>query len=207
MIYKDETRSFYIHPGVTCVCTLSVPDLSADPDQAQAMGKSVSEKSENIDQFMSEIMFPQYIRALRSAILAYLNSDLPEYFLHGHRVKVCSLPIWSTTPAAYNYATDTVIIDADTLNIGYHGDSGQFVYGHELGHRIMHFRGQEITDRAISVASSILSLSDRKLLLEVMADAFGSLISTGKNSRFTQYIEPLKQEGLQRAALRLAWSC
>lgn len=207
MIYKDETRSFYIHPGVTCVCTLSVPDLSADPDQAPAMGESVSEKSENIDRFMTEFMFPQYVRALKNATMAYLDSDLPEYFLHGHRVEVRSLPIWADTPAAYDYSTDTIIIGADTLNIGCHGTSGQFVYGHEFGHRIMHFRGQKLTDSAISTASSILALSDRKFLLEIMADAFGSLISVDKASRFTEYIEPLKQEGLQRAALRLAWSC
>lgn len=207
MIYKDETRSFYIHPGVTCVCTLSVPDLFADPDQAPAMGKSVSEKSENIDQFMTEIMFPQYVRALRNAITAYLSSDLPEYFLHGHRVEVRSLPIWADTPAAYDYSTDTVIIGADTLNIGCYGTPGQFVYGHEFGHRIMHFRGKKITDRAISEASSILALSDRKFLLEILADAFGSLISPDKPSRFTEYIETVKQEGLRKAALRLAWSC
>lgn len=207
MIYKDETRSFYIHPGIICVCTLSVPDLDAEPNQALAMGESISEKKENIDQFMSEIMFPQYIRALRNATMAYLNSDLPEYFLHGHRVEVYPFPIWSDTPAAYNYSSDTIIIDADTLNIGSQGNPGQFVYGHEVGHRIMHFRGQEITDRAISLASSILALSDRNFLLEVMADAFGSLISAGERSRFTEYIEPVKQEGLQRAALRLAWSC
>lgn len=207
MTYKNETRNFYIHPGVNCVCTLPVPDLSADPNQASAMGESVSEKSERIDQFMSEIMFPQYVRALRKAVLAYINSDLPEYFLYGHRVEICSFPIWSDVRAGYNSFSDLIIIDADTLNIGYRGTPGQFIYGHELGHRIMHIRGQRLTESAISMASSILSFSDRKVLSEVIADAFGSLVSSSGSSRFTEDIDPLKQEGLQRAALKLAWSC
>ncbi len=40
-------------------------------------------------------------------------------------------------------------------------------------------------------------------LLEVMADAFGALISPGKNSRFAVGLDPIKQEGLRLAALRL----
>lgn len=207
MIYKTEERSFYIHPGVNCICRLSVPDLSADPDQARAMGNSLSEKSESIDQFLSEIFFPQYVRALRTAVLAYLASDLPEYFLRGHRVLVGSIPIWEDSRAAYDPYDDLVIIDANALNLGAYGSSSQFIYGHELGHRIMHFRGTESTDKAIAFASSVLSTCDRTFLLEVMADAFGALISPGKNSRFTDGLDPIKQEGLQLAALRLAWSC
>lgn len=207
MIYKKEERKFYIHPGVTCTCRIPIPDLSADPDQAQGMGKSVSEKSENMDKFLSEILFPQYVRALRKAVLAYLNSNLPEYFLRGHRVLLDSFPIWDDRRAAYDPYDDMVIIDADTLNMGAYGNSGQFVYGHELGHRIMHLRGSAVTDSAISFASSVLCTSNRVLLLEVIADAFGSLISTDKGSRFTEDIDPIKREGLQKAALRLAWSC
>jgi len=207
MIYKTEERSFYIHPGVSCICRLSVPDLSADPNQAQAMGNSVSEKSENIDQFLTEIFFPQYVRALRKAVLAYLDSDLPEYFLNGLRVLVGSIPIWDNRRAAYYPHDDLIFIDADTLNIGACGNPGQFIYGHELGHRIMRFRGSDATDKAIDYASSVLATCDRAFLLEMMADAFGSLISRGQTSRFTEDFSPHKQEGLQLAALRLAWSC
>ncbi len=152
MIYKTEERSFYIHPGVNCICRLSVPDLSADPDQARAYaGNSLSEKRRVSINFCRKFS-PQYVRALRTAVLAYTRLRSSRIFPAWSPVFLSvPIPIWEDSRAAYDPYDDLVIIDANALNLGACGSSGQFIYGHELGHRIMHFRGTESTDKSDSL--------------------------------------------------------
>lgn len=203
MIYTTVKRKFYIIPGVTCVCEIPIPDLAADPTQANAMGKSISEKEENLDQFLTEILFPQYTSALKRAVASYQISGLPEKFLHGHTVNIVPMPF--EFPASYHILSDIISIDPDLLVIGCRLFSGRFAYGHEFGHRIMNFRKDQL-DSAISTVCSILAISDTNFATEILADAFGDLISGGDKSRF-DVIDPEKQEGLRLTALKLAWSC
>lgn len=202
MIYTTAKRSFYISPGVSCFLEIPVPDLNADPTQACALGKSISEKNENLDRFLSELFFPQYISAIKKAIYSYRKSKLPEKFLIGHRIKVTRMP--RNSPACYYIPSDLIIIDPDALCIGFDNSSGTFVYGHEFGHRIMAFRSSGL-DSALSEASGVLMLSDKHLLTEFLADAFGSMICCDTRSRF-MILPGSEQEGLRRVALKLAWS-
>lgn len=204
-MYTLETREFYISPGVTCTCEIPVPDLSADPSQASGLGNSISEKSENLDQLLSEILFPQYTSAIKRAIHNYRTSALPEKYLYGHKVHV--LPMPRNNPALYHWPSDTIVIDPDTLSIGSRDISGKFVYGHEFGHRIIHFSSRETVEQALNAVCSILAISSRKLAEETLCDAFGSLISHDTAERFDSEIVFIKQEGIKRVALRLAWSC
>lgn len=202
MIYTTVKRKFYISPGVTCFCELPIPDLAVDSTQAEAMGECISEKKENLDRFLTEIFFPQYTSALKRAIASYQSSGLPEKFLHGHTVNIVPMPL--EFPASYHILSDIISIDPDLLVIGCRLFSGRFAYGHEFGHRIMNFRKEQL-DSAISTTFSILSISDSNFATEILADAFGSLISVGDKSRFDM-IDPEKQEGLRLTALKLAWS-
>lgn len=209
MIYTTETRNFYLSPGVNCTIEIPVPDLRADPDQAPGLGKSRSEKSENLDQFLSEIFFPQYTRALKKANACYMSADLPEKFLCGANVAVRSLPSRiDGIHGFYNYDDDIIVINADTLVIGCKTASGEFVYGHEIGHRIVFKKNAADSDAAISDVCSILMISDCKLAQEYLCDAFGELIAfdSREPSTFKQKTGT-KMEGLMHTALKLAWSC
>lgn len=204
-MYTLETREFYISPGVTCTCDLPIPDLSADPTQAPALGDSISEKNEKLDQFLSEILFPQYTSAIKMAIRNYRASALPEKYLYGHNVHVMPMP--SSNPALYYWPSDMIFIDPDALSIGIKDTPGKFIYGHEFGHRIIHFSSHETVNLVLNAVCSILTISSQKLAEEILCDAFGSLISHNTSERFDSEIDPIKQEGIKLAALRLAWSC
>lgn len=205
MKYTIASREFYISPGITCLCEIPVPDLAVDPDQAPALGNSYSEKEENLDMFLSEIFFPQYIGAIKRIIANYQHSALPAKYLYGLHVHVTSLP--RMHPALYHLPTDMIIIDPDTLSIGFGGKSGKFVFGHEFGHRIIRFSHDDCVIQALKYVYSILPVSNQKLLQEVLCDAFASLISGDPFTRFDNAIDPIKQKGLNHAALQLAWSC
>lgn len=208
MIYTTETRSFFLSPGVNCTVELPVPDLGVNPDQAPGLGKSHSEKSENLDKFLSEILFPQYTRALKRSHDCYMASDLPEKFLSGSNVTVMSLnvPVYGIY-GFYQSNSDLIFIDTDTLALGCKAGPGEFIYGHELGHRILHKKNVLASESAISDVCSFLAISYRKLALELLCDAFGELVSSGSESDFNTLLNEKAVEGLKRIALKLAWSC
>lgn len=209
MIYTTECRRFLLNPKVNCKIEVPVPNLEADPDQAPGLGKSRSEKEENLDQFLSEIFFPQYIRALKEAHNCYLSADLPEKFLRGANVSVEPLPSHSDgVYGFYDHNDDVIGINADTLVCGCRTASGKFVYGHEIGHRIVFKKNQSESESAISDVCSVLMISDRKLAIEFLCDAFGELISSkDRQSAFHELFGKEITEGLGRVALKLAWSC
>lgn len=210
MIYTTETRNFFLSPGVNCTVEVPVPDLRADPYQAPGLGKSHSEKSENLDRFLSEIFFPQYTRAIKNSNACYISAGLPEKFLCGVNVSVESLPVLITgVHGFYNHNDDIIVINADTLVIGCRSASGEFVYGHEVGHRIVYKKNAAESEAAISDVCSIMMISDRKCALEMLCDAFGELIASNsrRSSAFRQLVAYEKIEGLKKTALKLAWSC
>lgn len=210
MFYTTETRNFYLGYGVNCMVEVPVPDFGADPDQASGLGKSRSEKSENLDRFLSEIFFPQYTRALKKSNACYMSADLPKKFLRGANVSVVSLsPFVDGIHGFYNHDDDIIVINADTLVMGCRSASGEFVYGHEVGHRIVYKKNVTESEAAVSEACSIMMISDRKCALEMLCDAFGELTASNsrKMSSFRQLVGHEKVDGLKRIALKLAWSC
>lgn len=209
MFYTTETRNFYLTPGVNCTVEVPVPDFGADPDQAPGLGKSRSEKSENLDQFLSEIFFPQYVNALKRAHSSYMAANLPKKFLYGTNVSVESLPVLiDGIHGFYNHNNDIIVINADTLVCGCRSASGTFVYGHEVGHRIVYKKNAAESEAAISDVCSILMISNREIAKEHLCDAFGELVAfdSRRPSAFIQTVGT-KIDGLKNTALKLAWSC
>lgn len=205
LIYTTESRSFALGHNITCTCELPIPDLNANPNQAAAMGKSYSEKNEKLDEFFTEIYFPQYTRELKGVIEQYSVSDLPQKFLYGLSFVVRPLPIQNEIYAFYCFDTDTITINADTLVCGAQTGSGRFICGHEIGHKIVH--NMRNSAETISEVCSILMISDVFTAREILCDAFGQIVAPNDFSRFNACLERNKCEGLERAALKLAWSC
>lgn len=201
-------RRFYFS-GVEYTVEVPVPDLERDPDSGRALGKSYAEKNENLDKFLSELIFPQYTRSMRNAISAYKSSKLPEKFLHGQRVKITPLPMMTDDVRGYyNISRDIICLDNDSFSIGLSSGCGNFLYGHESGHRILEIKKRD-KDEALAEVSSILSISNTIIITELLCDAFGYLICHGDRTRFDVLPDILsdKKEGIALVALKLAWKC
>lgn len=208
MVEKMVNRRFYFS-GVEYTVEVPVPDLERDPDSGRALGKSYAEKNENLDKFLSELIFPQYTRSMRNAISAYKSSKLPEKFLHGQRVKITPLPMMTDDVRGYyNISRDIICLDNDSFSIGLSSGCGNFLYGHESGHRILEIKKRD-KDEALAEVSSILSISNTIIITELLCDAFGYLICHGDRTRFDVLPDILsdKKEGIALVALKLAWKC
>lgn len=208
MVEKMVNRRFYFS-GVEYTVEVPVPDLERDPDSGRALGKSYAEKNENLDKFLSELIFPQYTRSMRNAISAYKSSKLPEKFLHGQRVKITPLPMMTDDVLGYyNISRDIICLDNDSFSIGFSSGCGNFLYGHESGHRILEIK-KRYKDEALAEVSSILSISNMIIITELLCDAFGYLICHGDRTRFDVLPDILsdKKEGIALVALKLAWKC
>lgn len=211
MVYKLVNRHFSMPYGVTCTIEVPVPDLDKDPTQAPALGQTYSEKQEKLDEFLTEMFFPQYTRAMKRGIKSYERSELPKKFLYHQQVLITPLSNFSSGfRGFYNFEQDVIGLDSDSFSIGFRYGSGSFLYGHENGHRIMFFR-QNQKPNAISEIKNILSISDDKFAEEILCDAFGYLLSeddcTNDCTRFDILadVTHIKREGLSRVALKLAW--
>lgn len=208
MVHKLETRRFYLSPGITCIVEIPIPDLATDSSQAEELGSSYYEKTEKLDQFLTEMFFPQYIHAAKRAINCFTCSQLPPIFLEGQKLIITPIPVHLThSPAMYHSGKDTIIIDSDSFSIGFCDGSGIFLYGHEVGHRIIEFR-KRAKASAIDEVKGILSISDSSLAEETLCDAFGYHLDSSGKTRFDVINTPeSKRKALVNVALKLAWSC
>lgn len=207
MVYTFASTEFILPPGVTCTCKIPVPDIELCPSQAVGLGKCPDEKAENLEHMLNDMLFPQYRRALTNAISMYEKSELPNHFLYDQTVIIEPLPvIYDGVLAYYHRGNDTIVLDCDSFSLGFKLGTGDFLYGHECGHRIFRFR-KSGRERALNDVRSIIGITDRKLAEELLCDAFGYLVNPQGKSRLDLFegISPLKKEGLALAALRLAW--
>lgn len=208
MVYKLASKRFFMSHNVTCIVEVPVPDLAKDPNQAEGLGKSCSEKNEKLDEFLTDMLYPQYTRAMKAAIDAFIRSKLPTKFLYRQQVLVSPLPVYENgVRGFYDNQIDLIGLDSDSFSIGFLEGSGEFLYGHENGHRIIFFRSNKKAD-AISEIKSILSISDDYLAEELLCDAFGYLMNENGKTRFDILpdINRFKREGMALTALKLAWS-
>lgn len=208
MVNKLVRRQFTMSYNVKCTVGVPAPDLDADPNQAPGLGDSYSEKKENLDKFLTEIIFPQYTRAMRGGIDAFVRSKLPTKFVYQQKVVIAPLFIYDDDLLGfYNHIEDYIGLDSDSFSLGFSEGTGIFLYGHEVGHRIVFFRPRK-KQEALSEVKNILMISDDKIAEEILCDAFGYLLNENGVTRFDTLpdITPIKREGLARVALKLAWS-
>lgn len=204
-IYKEAVRTSTLRHRVEVICMIPIPDVKADPDQAPAMGNSISEKEEKLEEFVELFMAPQYFRAMRSCISTFEQSELPIRLLAKQRVCICVTP--RDTPGLYNHRNQTIYMDPDAT-IGLGVPSGEFIFGHEIGHKAMYVKDDSMW--LLKEAAAILGMSCQgnvRQLEELIADEFGNLI-TGMDVDNVHFREPLgllKREGIQRKILQYVW--
>lgn len=203
MVCKEVSKDFWFRPGITCTCYAIVPDLEVEPEE---LGKDLEKKYRTEEEILENWIYPQATRRMKAVLESYEMSELPKKFLVGQKIVLYPISDFRCL-GSYISKLDIILLDSDAFSIGVRGGSGAFLYGHECGHRIMHFRKSALKT-ALEETKSLLMISDEHMAEEVLCDAFGELLDyegyyegdiIGKLNR-------LKRKGLERIALKLAYS-
>jgi len=188
-------KEFFFPPGVTVKCHVPVPGHSED----EAFNKQVT--------LAEDLMNAQVVNRILRTIDAYENSGLPEKFLIGQKIIVRPFHWSEQALGSFSYKLDLIELDTNAFSIGVYGSSGEYLYGHENGHRIMYYKKRAIPD-AITEVMGMFDISNLFVASEFLCDAFGCVINEqGYDFDKIMEISQNKRDGLKRIALRLAWSC
>ena len=186
---KESTLASKVHVRVI----LSVPEICGSHESPN------SEKQEAIEQIMEDYMAPQYFRCVKKFLESLKNADIPEKLYHGQEVIVKGFDIDEIAKAFYQIDTKQIYFDANAMIL----QEADFIFAHELGHKTLYVKSKGL--ETFGLARDLLELSDLHKLNELLADAFGAIV-TGKSLNNVSELPELKQEGLKRLMLRLAWS-
>ena len=118
--------------GISVTVIVPIPDVQSNPEQALAMGRSISEKEENIAKFAGELLIPQGTNAVKKMVREYLRKEaLPERLIRGQNITVCPMPAFM---AAYIPSEDQMYMDNDAA-IGLYGDE-MYILGYLVGRKL-----------------------------------------------------------------------
>lgn len=186
---KESTLAHKVHVRVL----ISIPEICGSFESQD------SEKLEQFERFMEEDIAPQYFRIVRKFLDTFQKADIPEKFYNKQEIIVSSFHTPEKVRALYNWITREIYFDPNSLILS----DADFVFGHELGHKIIHVKSNG--SQTIKYASNILSNSNTYEMEELLANALAAVM-TGKVDEYSAELPSLKQEGLKRAMLKLAWS-
>ena len=175
-------------------CTFCVPDVKTDPTAAPAMGKCKSEKDENLEKFVEEILAPQQFRAMREIYNVFEESPITNRLAYGQVINIEQLPFGVF--GYFNSMNYIICIDFNTLLSYSHG---AHTFGHELGHKLIavkHSYFQEIIEEIMRT----INIYDKRICSELLCESFGNLLGES----VYEFSDHLKIEYLQRKMLWLA---
>ena len=203
-VYRAIVRKSTLKHKVEVTCRILVPDLSVDPTQALACGEDTYERNENLERFAEEFMEPQYFGAMRRNIEAYENSLLPTRLLYKQPVEIG--PIAINIPAAYGHGV--IFMENDAV-CGIGRSTGEFLFGHEMGHKAMDVKEEEMLIREIAGILAIGYDFNEERLKELAADEFGNMIDTRRvidRCIFHYPVDEGRRKEIQRRILKFAWN-
>lgn len=173
-------------------CTFYVPDVKADPTAAPAIGECQSEKDENLEMFVEEILAPQQFRAMREIYNVFEESPIPNRLAHNQVIDIESLPFGLF--GYYNTMTSIIGIDFNTV-LSY--SLGAHTFGHELGHKLILIKDSYFD---IDEIMRVINIHDKRICIELLCESFGNLLGES----VYELPDNLKLEYLQRKMLWLA---
>ncbi len=206
MGYRTIIKNSVLPHGVNVRCELFVPDVYSDENAAPAMGKTASEKNENLEKFAEEIWAPQYFRHARNILNTFENSQIPIKFVKGQNWLLTRL--WSIREqlrGVYDRYEDTVIEDIDTTL----KPLGETVFGCVIGGKILAVKDADSVQRAVQEAHDIISLEDKKDLEFLLAHAAGNIVRRPDDDVHDVLLKVMSEGSAKRfekIILQLAWS-
>lgn len=209
-IDREISRTITMDHRMQVTCTIPIPDVKADPSQAPAMGKCVSQKDEELEKLAEETLFPQGFRAIKRSVKIYEKADLPERLINGQKVFICAFPeilVSLRMMSLYAYSGDTMFFDYNGI-IGLCDKPDGFFFGHEVGNKVFHIKnGKENLIRPMASILGIHPEENLRKLQNLMADEVGNIVSSKifDGKYFGVSIEPVKRKEIQRMILQLIW--
>lgn len=158
------------------------------------MRKRESEKNENLEMFVEEILAPQQFRAMWEIYNIFEGSPIPNRLAYGQVINIEQLPFGEF--GYFNPMNYVICIGFNTLLSCSHG---VHTFGHELVHKVIavkHSYFQEIIEEIIKT----INIYDKRICSELLCESFGNLLDESV-FKFSDY---LKFEYLQRKMLWLA---
>ena len=154
--------------------------------------------SEQEDEFIESMIIDQLMRGFNTGKEAYEASELPNKFLNYSKFHISNQLEY---PILGIHHGDTHDISFDSNAISGIGVSPDYLFGHELGHKISKFIDRK---QAFKDIADILMMSDayQYYLEEIFANECGNMVSGEENNEF--YDQPLpeaKRKGIQRRIL------
>lgn len=164
MIKKIE-KTICLPYGVTVIIDLAFP-----------IGENYIEEAVN-SSFIDDVFTNQIVRGVREVITKYSESALPINFIEGQKVIVTTnLPY--DVYGSFDTRTDIIYLDPDRLSIAFKAATPEFIFAHEIGHKIQKYRD---TASAYEDISHFFGISpyNTHLLGEVYSDIVGNIIRYG----------------------------
>lgn len=128
------------------------------------------------DDFVDDIMIKQIERGVRGVTTKYAESALPIQYLRGTIVATNGVPI--DIFGFYNSQTDMIFVDPDNISLDFRGIKKEFLFGHEMGHKLQKYCDCEEVYDLLSRLWGI-DRQNTRLLQEVYSDIVGNIVSNG----------------------------
>lgn len=187
---KESTLAYKVHVRVYLL----------ESELCSSFESQDTKNKESLEKFMEEWLAPQYFQCVKSFLENLQKADIPEKYYYGQEVIVMDEAFDDENVVAfYNNPTRKIFFRSSSII----HKNADFYFSHELGHKIMGVKRDGVA--TILQASNLLASSDFYKIQEVLADACG-LATTGKSLMNISMLPELKQEGLKRLMLKLAWS-
>lgn len=154
-----------------------------------------------------ELLMCQYYNAVKRAIEAYNNSDLPTRFIEAQKFIVTDLSFAGPgNLGLYDRQSDTIFFAPNAIS-GI-GCNGEFLMGHEVGHKIERYK--LIDEETKEEIRSILGLCsfNEHIIKETFADACGDIVYNKQDS-YHQFLpdDEKRREKLKNLVLKTSYRC
>ena len=127
------------------------------------------------EELLQSGLINQYVTNLKKCIIAYELSPLPERFINSQKFNITNTEPYVFC-GAYNINNGDIYLNPDSL-IGISDYSGEFVFGHEIGHKIQEFRNCE---EVYEIVRRIYNTNNPYFLEEIFSDICGTMVSQKK---------------------------
>ena len=185
-MFKKIDKTYFL--PTYCINALVLIDILVRDEHAI----TIPERAE--EEFL-ETIAKQCFSSIKRCVSAYEKSPLPERFIKSQDFIITNhLP--SNIYGYYSQSGD-IFLDADAIN-GMRSFSSQFLFGHELGHKIIEYRDVE---KCYNIIGRVYDTSEKSFQKEVLSDIFGSIVS-GRNEIDRYPMEEEVQNQLKLEALK-----
>lgn len=180
--------------NVKVVCNIDIPVL----------GKETDEIYDSKSEFIFPILTNQYIDSVKKVVCSYEKSPLPSRFLVNQEILITKLPTDSGLHGVFNLIGDNIIINADTILNIYGEIPADFLFGHEMGHKIAKYKALKEVYQEIADILGISVYGNDGILSETYADECGNMVSSQiiDHGILPQPLDEYRREGIQKTILK-----